>query len=184
MFSKLGVSMTILPYLFKTYDEWGDFMWKVCYQARLSWYKYELAFLNRYLSCHFNFDEELGELLVDQQIDLLPILSKAYNLVLSPSSSDRKVRDFLAFAKTLRFRSLNSIKFTSLHNLDIIGVRYAAKFLKFSMPHSINEVYLENGQREIAPYMKSICLLFPRVKDSIVLEKFLITGDELVKVSC
>ena len=181
-FSKIGISTTILPYLFKDYNEWGDFMWNICYSGRLSWYKFEMVYLTKFLSCDFNFDEEMTMLLSEQQIDNSPQLGSSYDLCLKPERGSRNVRDFLALAKSMRFDRLNSLQFTSMEVLDIIGTRYAAKFLKFSMPHSINEVKLE-CLGESTPYINSLCLLLPRVQNKIVLSRFTISSEDLIKVS-
>ncbi|CAI2367591.1 unnamed protein product [Moneuplotes crassus] len=180
-FSKLGFTMTLLPYLFKEYDQWGDFMWNICYSARLSWYKCELAFLSSYLNCEFDFDEELTTLLSWQQIDSSPQLGEQYDLVLKPQRGNRKVRNFLALAKSYRFKELNSLVFRCMDTLDLVGTRYASKFLKFSLPKKINEVSLE-CDGEVEPYINSLCLLLPRVRAKITLSKFTFTGDELIKV--
>jgi hypothetical protein len=183
IFYKLGILMTILPYISKYYDDWADFMWKICYPARLSWYKYEMAFLNKFLECDFDFDDEIKLMLGQHNIDDFPTMDENYSLTLKPTAQNRNVRNFLAYAKTTRFRKLKSLKFTSLESLDVIGTRYANKFLKFGTPKSIEYVYLEAKYGSMKTYLNSICLLAPRVQEKILLSKFIIQKSELIKVS-
>ena len=182
VFKQLKLCMKILPYYSKSYDEWGDLMWEICYTTRSTWYKFELAFLSEYLDCDFNFDEEIVSFLNMMGIDSCDSLPDSYNLTLRTDANTRSVKNFLAFAKTLRFRSIGDLKILNMEQLDCIGTRYAAKFLKFSMPRSLNSVYLEHKQGEITPYVQSMQMLLPRVSRKITISKFKFTEDELSKV--
>ena len=115
-------------------------------------------------------------------IDSEPQLDSKYQLTLQPERGSRHVRNFLALAKTSRFRELGKLHFTSMDLLDVIGTRYAAKFLKFSMPKSMKSVYLESKNTEITPYMNSLAILLPRVQYRITISNFQITEKELIKV--
>lgn len=141
-----------------------------------------MAFLSKFLDSDYDYDDELTFLLEQERIDKSPILDDNYSLVLKPSTSSRNVRNFLALAKTNRFRNLKSLKFTSMELLDVIGTRYANKFLKFATPKLIDDVYLEAKNGFMKTYIDSFCLLAPRVQGKILLSKFIIQKNELTKV--
>jgi hypothetical protein len=182
VFKQLKLCMKILPYYSKSYDEWGDLMWEICYTTRSTWYKFEMAFLCEYMDCDFNFDEEIVSFLNLMGIDDCDNLPDSYNLTLNADAHTRSVKNFLAFAKTLRFRSIGDLKIVNMDQLDIIGTRYAAKFLKFSMPLTLKSVHLAHKQGEITPYVQSMEMLLPRVTRKITLSKFKFSEEELYKV--
>lgn len=182
MFYKLGITMTILPYLSKYYDEWADFMWNLCNPSRVTWYKFEMAFLCKFMDSDYDYDDELTFLLKQEIIDNSPVLDEKYCLDLKPSTGSRNVRNFLALAKTNRFKSLKSLKFTSMELLDVIGTRYANKFLKFATPKLIDDIYLEAKNGFLKTYIDSFSYLAPRVHGKILFSKFIIQKKELTKV--
>lgn len=112
IFYKIGVCMTLLPYLSKNYDEWGDFMWQICYPARLNWWKYELFFLNKYKDCEFDFTEEIEALLKSTEIDSNPKLGPEYALKLMLDKNPTGVHTFLKKAKMLNFKPFGRLELT------------------------------------------------------------------------
>lgn len=183
IFQKLGIMKTILPYYSKNYEEWGDLMWTTCYTSRLCWYKFEMVFLKEHLDCEFDFDTELVETLNSMGVDSCTALDKTYNLILQAGGDTRRIKNFLALSKSLRFRGLEKLDISGIEQLDAVGIRYAAKFFKFSTPNRIDSVSLDSNKGSLDTLLNGLCLMLPRVTLKVVLSGFRLTHEQLGKVS-
>ena len=179
----IGVMATLLPYLSKSYEEWGDLMWNTCHSSRISWMKYELAFLNRHMECEFNSDEELTAILISTGIDLKPKLNSEFNLTLDADRKLKNVQGFLKAVKQFRFKSMNKLSIQMFENLDKKSIQDSYHFLKFSIPLKINSFEIKWDDSDIKSYLNSLTILLPRVYHKVEVNSFVLTQKDIKTVS-
>lgn len=183
MLQTIGVMTTVLPFLSKSYEEWGDLMWNTCHHSRICWTKYELAFLNRHMECEFNSDEELSAILASTGIDAKPQLNSEFNLVLDADRKLKNVQSFLKAVKQFRFTALNKLSIKMFEYLDKKSLQDSNHFLKFSIPLKINSFEIQCDDSDIKCHMKSLEILLPRVCGKVEIHSFILTQKDIKTVS-
>jgi len=102
---------------------------------------------------------------------------------LQAGGDTRRIKNFLALSKSLRFRGLEKLDISGIEQLDAVGIRYAAKFFKFSTPNRIDSVSLDSNKGSLDTLLNGLCLMLPRVTLKVVLSGFRLTHEQLGKVS-